>query len=464
MKKALIIAAAALAMASCAKVNVDNTAKDKETLIDTPVTYEAYNYAGGTKAAGANELRFYLEGSFKVFSFYSATEWKDLADEIPANAKFINGDEVMWRAANDYVTSKAWRTEETYYWPKSGTLSFLAYYPSAVSSYATVAKKSEGVKFTDYAVLETVESQYANGRVKSGDVVDENGKFPGATDYTKTTGITDDINDILVADLQTDQTVNQNGTYYTKGVPMLFRHKLAKVKLQAKQAKKPENGKIVEGKFRIIINSISIDNIHLKGSYSSTSTANVWTLASDDVLVPVSNTTTAHKNSGNFAKNQTNNGNADGSLINNKLNFGTEAEPRYEWEFDDKYALPLFYVDETATPKVENNYWDLGNEYYVLPQNLEGLSDILVNYTVFSLDEKDGKSYIASSKTYDAKVQLNTITTINNNEDVAIETWKINGFYTYRLLISPYGEPILFDPAISDWDKVTSNPYTIYTE
>lgn len=465
MKKALIIAAAALAMASCAKVNVDNTAKNQQKEIDTPIAFEAYNYVSQTKAAGANELRFYLGGEFKVFSFYSSTKWEDLDDEIPANSKFIYGDNVAWRAANDYVTSNAWRTEDTYYWPKSGTLSFFAYYPAAVSDYATVAKKSEGVKFTDYAVLETVKAQYANGRVKTGKIVDENGKFPGTTDYEETIGITDDINDLLVADSQIDQTVNKDGIYYTKGVPMLFRHKLAKVKIQAKQAKKPENGKIVDGKFRIIINSISIDNIHLKGSYSSASTANVWTLASDDVLVPVNNTTTAHKNSGNFAENQTDNGNIDGTLIDKKYNFGTTETPRYEWEFEDKNALPLFYVDENATDKVENAYTDFGNEYYVLPQDIEDLSDILVNYTVFSLDEAaDGKSYIASSKTYDAKVQLNTITTKINNVDTPIETWKINGFYTYRLLISPYGEPIIFDPAINDWDKVTSNPYTIYTE
>lgn len=457
MKKTLIILAAALAMASCAKVNPGSPVKDPEQTVDAPISFEAYNYVSSTKAAGANELRFYLGGEFKVFSFYSATEWKDLADALPENSRFIYGDIVAWREANEEITAKAWRTVDTYYWPKAGTLSFYAYYPSDVAAYAAVEKKSEGVKFTDYSVLETVEAQHASDRITTGNVVDENGKFPGTEGYTTTTGITNDLNDILVADPQFDQTANKKDTYYTKGVPMLFRHKLAKVKLQAKQAKKPEKG-VVPGDFRIIINDISVDNIHLKGSYKSAdATAIVWTAG--DELIPATNTTTAHKNSGNFVEDMTN----DGKLTDTK-DSGRKDEsgnPILFYKFDKTYALPYFYEDNDKT-KAENKYLDLGDEYYVLPQNIDDLSNLLVDYTVFALDE-DG--YILSSTEYDdVKVQLNEITLTTNNIAEPIDTWKINGFYTYRLLISPYGEPILFDPAINDWDKVTADPYTIYSE
>lgn len=432
MKKVIILTAAAIAMISCAKVTPEAPVKDAEKTINTPVSFEAYNYAGQTKAA-SNELRFYLGGTFNVHSFYSATTWEGLANELPDDSKFIEGDGVAWRTASGEFTSAAWRTENTYYWPKTGTLSFYAYYPSSVSSFVTVAKKNEGVKFTDYSVLETVADQNAATQIQTGKVVDANGKYPGTEGYTDTDGIIYDLNDILVADLVTDKTANDNGTYYTKGVPMLFRHKLAKVKLQAKQARRPEQG-VVNGTFRIIIDAISIDNIHLKGSYSSASPDIVWTTS--DVLIAATSTDT-HKNSGNFVAEMTNNG------------VGTDNK------FDDTYALPLFYFEGTT----ENNYRNLGKEYYVLPQNIDDLSNLLVSYTVFALDN-DNK-ILSSTKYENVKVQLNTITLANNNK---INSWEINKFYTYRLLFSPYGEPIIFDPAVYDWEQVTAAPSTVYSK
>lgn len=432
MKKTIILTAAAIAMISCAKVTTEAPVKEAEKTINTPVSFEAYNYAGQTKAA-SNGLRFYLDGTFNVYSFYSPTNWAGLADELPADSKFIQGDGVAWRAASGEFTSAVWRTENTYYWPKTGTLSFYAYYPSAVSSFVTVAKKSEGVKFTDYSVLETVAAQNADTQIKIGEVVDKNGKYPGTDGYTSTTGTIDDRNDILVADLVTDKTANDNGTYYTKGVPMLFRHKLAKVKLQAKQARRPEQG-VVNGTFRIIIDAISIDNIHLKGSYSSASPDIVWTTS--DVLIAATSTDT-HKNSGNFVADMTNDGKGENDA------------------FDDTHALPLFYSEGTT----ENDYLNLGKEYYVLPQNIDNLSNLLVSYTVFALDN-DNK-ILSSTKYEDVKVQLNTITLANSNK---IDSWDINKFYTYKLLFSPYGEPIIFDPAVADWDKVTADPSTVYSK
>lgn len=432
MKKAIILTAAAIAMISCAKVTPETPVKDAEKTINTPISFEAYNYAGQTKAA-SNELRFYLRGTFNVYSFYSATNWEGLADELPADSKFIQDDGVAWRAARGEFTSAAWRTENTYYWPKTGTLSFYAYYPSAVSDKVTVAKKSEGVKFTDYSVLETVADQNAATQIKTGYVVDANGKYPDTEGYTSTDGIIDDLNDILVADLVTDKTANDNGTYYTKGVPMLFRHKLAKVKLQAKQARRPEQG-VVNGTFRIIIDAISIDNIHLKGSYSSASDATVWTTG--DNLIAASSTDT-HKNSGNFVADMTNDGKGENDA------------------FDDTHALPLFYSKGTT----ENDYLNLGKEYYVLPQNIDDLSNLLVSYTVFALDN-DNK-ILSSTKYENVKVQLNTITLANSNK---INSWEINKFYTYKLLFSPYGEPIIFDPAVCDWEQVTAAPSTVYSK
>lgn len=442
MKKILVFSVIILAMISCAKVTVDTSAIEAAKAIETPISFEAYNYVAQTKAATENQLRFYLGGTFNTFAFYSTTDFSDLDNELPESSKFIDEEGVAWRDPNIDVSSYAWRTSAMYYWPKVGKLSFFAYYPSAISSKVSLTKKDEGIKISNYSVLETVAAQNVSTRVRTGNVVDNTGKYPHETGYVTTTGIIDDLNDILIAEPVYDQTANKNGTYYTKGVPMLFQHQLAKVKLVAKQAKKPDAG-VVPGTFRIIINDISIDNIHLSGSYSvvspSTTSATTWTTSDD--LVPATDTETAHKNSGNFVFGKTNDGKGD-------LNTETG-----KYLFDPQYALPLFY----STGATENSYKNLGDEYYVLPQDISNLSSLIVKYTVFALDDS---GYIINSSNYTEKVQLNKITYSGGY----IDTWKINSFYTYKLLISPYGEPVLFDPAIEDWSKVTSNPHVIYSE
>lgn len=126
----------------------------------------------------------------------------------------------------------------SYYWPYSGKLNFLSYSPAEIKPYTTVDCNT-GITITDWDV-------------------DAN----------------QDI-DIMVADVQTEQTSNQNVGTYT-GVPTIFRHKLSQIvgfefntfedyaHGHDGSTKPYQNEDVV-----FIVKEISIGKLIQKGSYSS---------------------------------------------------------------------------------------------------------------------------------------------------------------------------------------------------
>lgn len=127
----------------------------------------------------------------------------------------------------------------SYYWPYSGKLNFLSYSPAEIKPYTTVDCNT-GITITDWDV-------------------DAN----------------QDI-DIMVADVQTEQTSNQNVGTYT-GVPTIFRHKLSQIVgfefntfedyahgHDGSTSKPYQNEDFV-----FIVKEISIGKLIQKGSYSS---------------------------------------------------------------------------------------------------------------------------------------------------------------------------------------------------
>ena len=142
-----------------------------------------------------------------------------------------------------------WRdASRSYYWPHTGKLNFLSYSPAAIQPNTTIDKDT-GITITGWDVN-------ANQNI-----------------------------DIMVADVQTEQTSNQNvGTYtgvpnvgtYT-GVPTIFRHKLSQIVgfefntfedyahgHDGSTSKPYQNEDFV-----FIVNEISIGNLIQKGSYYS---------------------------------------------------------------------------------------------------------------------------------------------------------------------------------------------------
>ena len=153
-------------------------------------------------------------------------------------------------------TRTSWHdAAHSYYWPRAGKLTFFSYSPQAIKG-STKIDRNSGITITNWDV---------NSH--------------------------QDV-DIMIADVQTDQTANQNVGTYT-GVPTIFRHALSKISgftfnLHKDYAKDYTNtGKYADGNVVFLLKSIVIKNMPQKGTYSNTmpseSNIGAWNKAADGV-------------------------------------------------------------------------------------------------------------------------------------------------------------------------------------
>lgn len=148
-----------------------------------------------------------------------------------------------------------WRDKDhSYYWPLAGKLTFFSYSPKAIQA-STQIDRNSGITITDWDV---------NGH--------------------------QDV-DIMIADVQTEQTAHQTGGTYT-GVPTIFRHALSKISgftfnLHKDYANGHSSGSYNNGDVVFILKSIVIRNMPQKGTYSNTmpseSNIGAWNKAADGV-------------------------------------------------------------------------------------------------------------------------------------------------------------------------------------
>ena len=234
MKKLFYFAAAAVALAACAKNEVVpvNSGENQEI---------TFNVAPKTKAdpepdpepkpePKPKKEAFSTNNVFASWAYYlpTGTDWDDKSDK-PENEtypkEYISGATIV----NNANTEGKWKCEgKSYYWPKNGSLTFFAY------------------------------------SLNKGDLTldGENSGFtcdPG-------TGISGGINmkdnpntDFLVAEIAKNKTENVK-THFTKGVPTLFRHKLSNIVF------KVAAGSYDRTSFKL--KSIQFKNIGCFGSYN----------------------------------------------------------------------------------------------------------------------------------------------------------------------------------------------------
>ena len=178
------------------------------------------------------------------------------AGEYPPNVPFVSSafyleDGKTWAANHSeaiaYIENATisfngslWRDKDhSYYWPRAGKLNFLSYSPAAIQPNTTIDKDT-GITITGWDVN-------ANQNI-----------------------------DIMVADVQTEQTSNQKVGTYT-GVPTIFRHKLSQIVgfefntfedyahgHDGSTSKPYQNEDVV-----FIVNKIQIGNLIQKGTYKS---------------------------------------------------------------------------------------------------------------------------------------------------------------------------------------------------
>ena len=146
MKKRLLISILALAAAltSCVKVEYDMPAAAPSysinDLSDQKIGFNTVLYSQQTKAAGTTPLP---DGSsFRTFGFYTgAYNWGDL-DSLTM-VSYIKGAKVS-------KINGEWRTENDYYWPKTGKLSFISYAPADAELDVTTTEYLPNLFALDY--------------------------------------------------------------------------------------------------------------------------------------------------------------------------------------------------------------------------------------------------------------------------------------------------------------------------
>lgn len=227
MKKLFYFAAAAVALAACAKNEVIpvNSGENQEI---------TFNVAPKTKADpdGHGHKEFGKGNIFASWAYYLApgTDWDDKSDD-PKNEKYPK--EYISGATISYdKTDNVWKADNSYYWPKDGgKLTFFAY---------SLNKKDL-------------------------DLISDN-KSTSEFTCTCDNGVTGHIDlklnpntDFLVADIAKNQTSNVQ-THFTNGVPTLFKHRLSSVVFAIKTG-----AKYADKKFQLT--KITLRNLSHYGTY-----------------------------------------------------------------------------------------------------------------------------------------------------------------------------------------------------
>ena len=407
MKKYLsIIALATLAIVGCSKVNLDQSAKNEEI----PISFQPLSYVSQTKADADGHLALPKDAEFDILAYFT-----DEDITTSGVAKFLYFKDVVSNSvdSND-PTAWVWKTATTYYWPKTGQLSFYAVYPAGVADFDD-DNPENGFTFDEYEVTVPYAEQEAA-------TVSE---------------------DLMLAQTLNQDCNNVNDTHFTNGVALLFHHELAKVKFSAKlySGKNYDSTnkvvKVGDVYFSAVIDEISISNIYGKGALAlNASSEYAWTPSGA------------------------------------KANSGVIVNMGYIPAKGESFVIGTAVKNNGLTGA---DWTKFEEEYYVLPQELPTTTTtdatITVKFTVYAYD-KTGKvisktSYGTATDTehpaFTKKLgEFKTTTTTTG--DTALDEWKINTVYNYRFIIDPFEGQIYFDPCMEDWSKVDADPEIIYKD
>ena len=213
MKKIISIVLGVAALAACTK---------------TSVSYEPVTRANMTKAA-ITGTTFPTTNDMGVYAFYNAGKEKGTpkAEFLTGSAAYLNNVKFINRTG-----TVNWGGEKSYYWPKTGSLVFAAYSPSA----ANLAYSAGEDKFSK-------------------------------ADYVQSTDLASTV-DLLWSPMTAASNDKSTGA-----VAMTFYHAMSWVTVQAVAANTDS-----EGKFKV--KSVKLNGIVNKGSFETTADDIDWTLSS----------------------------------------------------------------------------------------------------------------------------------------------------------------------------------------
>lgn len=263
MKKLVSLAAlVSVALTGCvSNEEIIPEQKNKE------ISFEVASYVPQSRVSGA----FSTTQSFGVNAWYTLDPTADVEGGAPAD---IETDQMMVEETVSYtllVDKYIWKTSNAYYWPKKGTIDFIAYYPTTV--IPTISYDYEGgdeLTYTNY----TVKNTDPTNPEPSDDLMYANKAIRFNNNKDATTNGTN---------------LGFDGVYGFEGVPTLFNHALAQLKF------KVQNAEPFDGTYKWIITVKKIEvicydkgDVTLTNSGTTTASVGTWTTP-NDVWIPSGN-------------------------------------------------------------------------------------------------------------------------------------------------------------------------------
>lgn len=243
MKKYFIIAAAAaLALASCAKFETYTETNDE--LI--PIAFSNYTPKALAKASSSN----YVAGTELVngaaFDVYGWTTDNGTSFTGSNGTKFTDWYRVVYNGGGEGTNGSANTYATKLYWPSGDNpkyLSFFAYYPSNASG---ITAPANGLGAFTFTAASTAATQA----------------------------------DFMVADVVKDQTYGHTNSSFAGTVDLTFRHQLTKVQVKFKTTTAIVNDTNTD----ITVTGATFNKINntgtLTASYNGTATSTVWSAVS----------------------------------------------------------------------------------------------------------------------------------------------------------------------------------------
>lgn len=231
MKKLLILAAmASAALVSCVKNEPAPSVTDRQEITFAPPVV-------GVTTKGDIDLptAYPNTESFGVFAYYYADKYDIFNEDVI----YMNDVTVNAKSNNTSIGGKTathtWQPEENYYWPKTGSLTFVAYSPASINGQTTIASHDEsGIKFTDYQVPESADQDLM-------------------------------FSDRTYDAVESSQDINDDKYY---GVDIKFNHALSAVLFQVKAAEKLVPSGDGALKYEFYVQKIEVLNAYSKGTFT----------------------------------------------------------------------------------------------------------------------------------------------------------------------------------------------------
>lgn len=376
MKKIFLFATLlGVALTSCVKDELSQEAKQQSKIVfDTPVVSPSTKVAEVTTAN--------INGSFGVWAKYYAT-----------------GGYTTYSAGSDYMTDvkviapasgDIWNTEGDYYWPKTGSLSFIAYYPykTDLPAGTSVSASGKGISITNYTVVQTLANQ----------------------------------KDLLFSEMNYDQN-KDNKLGDAEAVQMSFKHALSSIRFAV----------VAEadyGTTTLTVNSIKILNAKSVGNFvqglddaKNSQTPQLVIVTADGV--------------------------DKGKLVYSDATFcwtGQTTPLDYNTVIhDDAKSLTTSAKYIHDGKNVSGHTADDITDLILLPQNLNGV-ELEVQYQLYNPHTALTTYHTATLPLYNNKGTENT------TNDRVIEYWERGKRYTYTITIGL--DKIQFTPSVDAWKDI----------